>query len=245
MSINKIATIVPIKTTKINPMKPITKGLDYSMIDCFVKKDVLDNTSKIDNLTQDVFEQVIIQKLLQTINQAQVFAKTHPELSEEDTIQEAILNMIQNVKASNECFEQDFDETLLDLENRFLKKHLKEQNKELDYFDFKTDIKQVEDRSIDIALEDVTREKIEKILKTLTPKREQALRQRFGLDDSQPKTFEKIAQNLDVSYARARNLVNLGIERFQEPLGKMIMDEDIKVRNSGSYEDKLIQLLDR
>ena len=97
MNISKIATgVVNSISNNIKPTKLI--GLDYSDVDDFIKTDFSKSAiaiaAKEGKLTQDMIEQMILQRLPRTMKQAEMFSHEHPEFCKEDVTQDLIEHVI-------------------------------------------------------------------------------------------------------------------------------------------------------
>ena len=69
------------------------------------------------------------------------------------------------------------------------------------------------------------RAKIDKMLKTLTPREERIIRLRYGLDDNVVHTLEDIAKEFDITRERVRQLEIKAIRRLRHPSRIKIIKE--------------------
>jgi RNA polymerase primary sigma factor len=61
------------------------------------------------------------------------------------------------------------------------------------------------------------KQRIEEVLRSLTPRDREVIELRFGLRDGQPRTLEEVARVLGVTRERVRQLVERGLARLREP----------------------------
>ena len=60
-------------------------------------------------------------------------------------------------------------------------------------------------------------EQLEDVLATLTPREQQVLRMRFGLQDGKPHTLEEVGKEFDVTRERIRQIENKAIRKLRHP----------------------------
>jgi RNA polymerase primary sigma factor len=79
----------------------------------------------------------------------------------------------------------------------------------------------IEDRDADTPVTSVTqellREDINEVLSTLTPREQQVLRLRFGLDDGRPRTLEEVGQEFGVTRERIRQIEAKALRKLRHP----------------------------
>jgi RNA polymerase primary sigma factor len=79
----------------------------------------------------------------------------------------------------------------------------------------------IEDRDGDTPVTSVTaellREDINEVLSTLTPREQQVLRLRFGLDDGRPRTLEEVGQEFGVTRERIRQIEAKALRKLRHP----------------------------
>ncbi len=61
------------------------------------------------------------------------------------------------------------------------------------------------------------REQTRQILKTITPREEQILRMRFGLDDGTEHTLEEVGRSFNVTRERIRQIESKALRRLRHP----------------------------
>ena len=61
------------------------------------------------------------------------------------------------------------------------------------------------------------REQLEEVLKTLTPREEEVLRMRFGLQDGKPHTLEEVGKEFDVTRERIRQIESKALRKLRHP----------------------------
>ena len=79
----------------------------------------------------------------------------------------------------------------------------------------------IEDRETEAPVTAVTqellREDINEVLSTLTPREQQVLRLRFGLDDGRPRTLEEVGQEFGVTRERIRQIEAKALRKLRHP----------------------------
>ena len=70
---------------------------------------------------------------------------------------------------------------------------------------------------IEAASYNLLREQLVDVLKTLTPREEQVLRLRFGLDDGHPRTLEEVGKEFDVTRERIRQIESKALRKLRHP----------------------------
>lgn len=73
------------------------------------------------------------------------------------------------------------------------------------------------DNPADIALQGYVRRKIEDVLATLTPRERKVIVLRFGLSDGRPHTLEEVAQHMQVTRERIRQIEQKSLKKLKEP----------------------------
>ena len=67
------------------------------------------------------------------------------------------------------------------------------------------------------AAEKLMREQLEEVLATLSPREEQVLRMRFGLDDGRPHTLEEVGRAFNVTRERIRQIEAKALRKLRHP----------------------------
>ena len=70
---------------------------------------------------------------------------------------------------------------------------------------------------IEAASYNLLREQLVEVLSTLTPREEQVLRLRFGLDDGHPRTLEEVGKEFDVTRERIRQIESKALRKLRHP----------------------------
>ena len=70
---------------------------------------------------------------------------------------------------------------------------------------------------IEAASDNLLREQLVEVLSTLTPREEQVLRLRFGLDDGHPRTLEEVGKEFDVTRERIRQIESKALRKLRHP----------------------------
>ena len=60
-------------------------------------------------------------------------------------------------------------------------------------------------------------EQLEDVLATLTPREQQVLRMRFGLQDGKPHTLEEVGKEFDVTRERIRQIESKALRKLRHP----------------------------
>ena len=69
----------------------------------------------------------------------------------------------------------------------------------------------------DAASQALLKEELDKVLKTLTPREEEVLRMRFGLDDGHPRTLEDVGDRFGVTRERIRQIEAKALRKLRHP----------------------------
>jgi DNA-directed RNA polymerase, sigma subunit (sigma70/sigma32) len=77
----------------------------------------------------------------------------------------------------------------------------------------------------DQVYKNLLREDLENVLDTLNPRERDVLRLRYGLDDSQMKTLEEIAQIFNVTSERIRQIEAKALRKLRHPNRNSILKE--------------------
>lgn len=73
------------------------------------------------------------------------------------------------------------------------------------------------DSPVDIALQAYVRRKIDDVLATLSPRERRVIVLRFGLMDGRPHTLEEVAQSLQVTRERIRQIEQKSLKKLKDP----------------------------
>jgi RNA polymerase primary sigma factor len=68
-----------------------------------------------------------------------------------------------------------------------------------------------------MALQAYVRRKIEDVLATLAPRERKVIVLRFGLSDGRPHTLEEVAQHMQVTRERIRQIEQKSLKKLKEP----------------------------
>ena len=244
MNVNKIANNA---ITSIASCTKTSKliGLDYSDIDTFMKSDFSKSAicvaAKEGKLTQDMIEQMILERLPRTIKQAELFSIEHPELSKEDVIQDLIEHMIKLANAYKGQSNGNFNNYSLNAEKKFLQGLLKAYNQEADYITSNADLSQITDDYATRALRACKMQGLSDAIDTLTIKQQAILEKRFGLDGDGAKTLEEVAKIYDTTRERIRQVENKAIRRMRHPARTRLFRQPI----FSDLQDKMAFLVDK
>lgn len=247
MKILKIASgaFEPIKRLKSAKLT----GLDYSGADKFIKtgfsKAVLANASKEGKLSEDMIQQMILQRLPKTIKQAEAFVSEHPELSKDDTVQELIAHMISLARKYSGQVNGDFNHHSLESEKNFLisllNKHKKAINPELIP-------DAINASSFDGFMDKKTQEAIvEELLKPLKPRQKSVIEGYFGLEDGNCKNFKQMAKQLNTATVTMSRDLKFAMRKLVRHYHHKLQYEELSslIPFSDSFEDRLIYLIDK
>ena len=69
----------------------------------------------------------------------------------------------------------------------------------------------------DAASDNLLREQLVDVLKTLTPREETVLRMRFGLEDGHPRTLEEVGREFNVTRERIRQIESKALRKLRHP----------------------------
>ena len=61
------------------------------------------------------------------------------------------------------------------------------------------------------------REQLLQVLNTLTPRENEVLRKRYGLDDNRPKTLEEVGREFNVTRERIRQIEAKALRKLRHP----------------------------
>ena len=61
------------------------------------------------------------------------------------------------------------------------------------------------------------KEELLKVLDTLTPRENEVIRKRYGLDDSRPKTLEEVGREFNVTRERIRQIEAKALRKLRHP----------------------------
>lgn len=75
----------------------------------------------------------------------------------------------------------------------------------------------MKDSPVEIALQAYVRRKIDEVLGTLTPRERKVIVLRFGLLDGRPHTLEEVAQRLQVTRERIRQIEQKSLKKLKDP----------------------------
>ena len=70
---------------------------------------------------------------------------------------------------------------------------------------------------LEATIQEMYKDEINEVLKTLTPREEKVLRLRFGLDDGKPHTLEEVGKEFGVTRERIRQIEAKAIRRLRHP----------------------------
>jgi RNA polymerase primary sigma factor len=70
---------------------------------------------------------------------------------------------------------------------------------------------------LDSAIKGDLREKVKRILQTLTPREEKVLRRRFGIGEAADHTLEEVGQEFDVTRERIRQIEAKALRKLRHP----------------------------
>jgi len=70
---------------------------------------------------------------------------------------------------------------------------------------------------VDFTSKQLLREELEKILDELSPREEQVIKLRYGLDDNRPRTLEEVGAVFHVTRERIRQIEAKAIHKLQHP----------------------------
>lgn len=76
---------------------------------------------------------------------------------------------------------------------------------------------------INEIVEKELKEKIDIALKTLTPREEKIIKERFGLDDGDEKTLETVGNNFKISRERVREIEVKALRKLRQPIRSKIL----------------------
>ncbi|MBQ7286973.1 MAG: sigma-70 family RNA polymerase sigma factor [Candidatus Gastranaerophilales bacterium] len=248
MNISKIATgIVGSVSSNVKPNKLI--GLDYSMVDDFVKSDYSKTAvaiaSKEGRLTPDMIEQMILQRLPRTIKQAEMFVHEHPELSKEDITQDLIEYMTRLAKGYKGQSNGDFNHYSVVNEKRFLQGLLKQHNAQADYFVSGVNVSQIPDDFVDRQLHNSKMTGLSDALDTLTAREQAVLETKFGLDGTGEKTLQEVAEVFGTTRERIRQTEEKAIRKMRHPMRTRLVRPEMALEGTGDIQDKMAHLVDR
>lgn len=74
------------------------------------------------------------------------------------------------------------------------------------------------DNPAEMALQAYVRRKIEDVLATLTPRERKVIVLRFGLSDGRPHTLEEVAQHMQVTRERIRQIEQKSLKKLKDPV---------------------------
>lgn len=232
----------------IKPNKLI--GADYSCIDDFVKSDFTKSAigvaARNGKLTQDMIDQMILERLPKTIKQAELFAQDHPELSKEDVVQDLIEYMVRLANEYKGQINGDYNHHFLVNEKRFLNSLLNDKSEDACGLIEKADIYQIPDDSLDVRIQASNSQDFIDIMDTLTPRQKYILINRFGLDGDKPKTLEKIGEEVHLHKDNVRKDQNKALWKLRLFPRVKIIKDDVNIASSYTNAgDKIIHLIDR
>lgn len=75
----------------------------------------------------------------------------------------------------------------------------------------------VENNPAEAALQELVKRKIEDILSTLAPREKQVIMLRYGLGDGRPHTLEEVAQIMEVTRERIRQIEQKSLKKLKDP----------------------------
>ncbi|MBQ4646254.1 MAG: sigma-70 family RNA polymerase sigma factor [Candidatus Gastranaerophilales bacterium] len=248
MNISKITTnVVSAISNNLKPNKLI--GLDYSGIDEFVRADfskaALAAASKEGRLTQDMIDQMIVQRLPRTIRQAEMFVHEHPELSKEDVTQDLIEHMVTVANQYKGQRGGNFNSYSLEREKIFLERLLKRSNAESEYFVSGVDLSKIQDNFPDMQLRVARIQGLSDAMETLTTREQGVLEARFGFDGKGVKTLEEVAEIFNTTRERIRQVENKAIRRLRHPMRTRMYRAEARVIPNGDFQDKMAHLADK
>ena len=64
---------------------------------------------------------------------------------------------------------------------------------------------------------ELLREQLNEVLRTLTPREEQVLRLRFGLEDGRQRTLEEVGQQFNITRERIRQIEAKALRKLRHP----------------------------
>ena len=70
---------------------------------------------------------------------------------------------------------------------------------------------------VDAVTYTMLREQLSEVLDTLTPREQQVLRLRFGLDDGRPRTLEEVGRDFNVTRERIRQIEAKALRKLRHP----------------------------
>ena len=62
------------------------------------------------------------------------------------------------------------------------------------------------------------KKKIDEVLSTLTPRENEVIRRRYGLDDGKPKTLEEVGKEFNVTRERIRQIEAKALRKLRNPM---------------------------
>jgi RNA polymerase primary sigma factor len=68
-----------------------------------------------------------------------------------------------------------------------------------------------------IAFQNMLRDRVDKVLSTLSPREARILRLRFGLDDNHPYTLEEVGAKFGLTRERIRQIEGKALKRLRHP----------------------------
>lgn len=73
------------------------------------------------------------------------------------------------------------------------------------------------------------REEINKVLSTLNPREQRVLQLRFGLEDGQSRTLQKVGEELNVTRERIRQIEARALRRLRHPSRRIILENFLPI----------------
>ena len=231
-----------------NPHK-VPYGIDYSSIDEFRKNDFSKfelATAAIDGrLTQEMIDEMILDRIPKTLNHAKRFVLEHPEFDEDETFQQLIAHVVELAHKYKGQQSGNFNNYAYCNERYFLETLAKKYAKEQDWQEHNADIRNIKDNQIDLSMRELLNEDVRALVGTLCGIEQDVIRHRYGIGSADEKSLDEVANMFCVPSERITQIENAAIRHMSHPYRIYDICEDIAYIKSGDDASKRALLSDR
>ena len=224
-------------------------GIDYSSIDEYHRSDFSKSeialASQEGKLTQEMIEEMIMNRIPKTLSHAQKFVLEHPEFEEDDIAQQLILLVVQLANKYKGEAKGNFNTHAYNSERAMLDNLAKQKAKETDWQAQDVNIKNIKDNQVDLLMREQLSKDVQTAVSTLDTWEEDIIRKHYGLNGMEGKELSVCADEFDTTVDFVEQVERQAIRHLCHPHRMYDILEDINYMYNGDDEDKLALILDR
>ena len=224
-------------------------GIDYSWVDEYKANDFSKTeialAAKEGRLTQEMRDELILDRLPKTLRHAKKFIKEHPEFEEDEVSQQLISYVVQIAQNYKGQDKGNFNSYAYRMEYYYLEGLAAKRAKEADWHEYGADIRNVKDNQLDLSLRAMLAQDIQSAVSQLDTWEEDVIRHRYGLNGVEPKSVALCADEFDTTEETVKRVESQAIRRLSYPYRIYDICEDVAYIKSGDDNDKLALLADR